>query len=444
MKRLQMGSLALGSIIGFGCFILPGAFLDASGPIGSIVGIGLGALAMIVVAKSYSVMMKKHPAGGAEFAYAHIVGGQRHAFVSGWALTLGYLCIVIMNGAALLVLFKFTVPWLFGWGYLYNVRNWEVYTGELLMVMASVAAAGYLNYRGAKQTGVAQAAMTAVLVSTVVGIGVGAFTYSGSTVQNLEPAFSPHGSALESVLAMFTFAPWLYLGFEMVPKVAREFGHPTKGALRLMAVPILAGAVMYSMVLLSTAVVSPWHPNQVVEHIWFTGDTVWKSLGTAGITVLSVSVAMACLTSINGFIMASSRLLFNMGQAQVLPRWFGTVDRRRGTPRNAILFVCGVSVLAPLVVREVVFWMADIAVVAAAIGHLYTCIAAYRVVGWEGAGGGTWAPKAWAGLGIIMALTILVLVGVPGMPGFMEGPSWVILGVWGSLGMALYVVRAHR
>ena len=407
-------------------------------------GIGLGALAMAIIAKSYSVMMKQHPKTGAEFSYAHIVGGLPHAFISGWALTLGYLCIVIMNGAALLVLFKFTVPWLFGWGYLYNVRNWEVYAGELLMVIACIAMAGYFNYRGAKVTGVAQVVMTAVLVSTVVAIGIGAFTHSGSSIGNLEPAFSPHESTLKSVLAMFAFAPWLYVGFETVPKVAREFGYSTEGALRLMAVPILVGAVIYIVVLLSTAVVSPWYPNMLVEHIWFTGDTVWMSLGTAGITVLSVSVAMACLTSINGFIMASSRLLSTMGQAQVLPRWFGTVDQRHGTPRNAILVVCGVSVLAPLVAREVVFWMADIAVVTAAVGHLYTCIAAYKIVGPRAAGEGTWIPKAWAGLGAALALTILVLVGVPGMPGFMEPASWIILAVWGCLGVALLAARARN
>ena len=95
--------------------------------------------------------------------------------------------------------------------------------------------------------------------------------------------------------------------------------------------------------------------------------------------VLSVAVAMAIFTGINGFFMASSRLLFSMGRARLLPAWFGAIDPARGTPRNALLFTGAVSLLAPWFGREAIVWVVDMAAVGTACGYLYTCLAAFSV-----------------------------------------------------------------
>ena len=42
LKPLEVGALALGCIIGFGCFVLPGDFLSDAGPLGAMLGVGLG------------------------------------------------------------------------------------------------------------------------------------------------------------------------------------------------------------------------------------------------------------------------------------------------------------------------------------------------------------------------------------------------------------------
>ena len=128
-----------------------------------------------------------------------------------------------------------------------------------------------------------------------------------------------------------------------------------------MAAAILAGAGMYVVVLLSTGVVLPWRELLAGEPAWATGVTVRASLGTGGVTVLSVAVAMAIFTGINGFFMASSRLLFSMGRARLLPAWFGAIDPARGTPRNALLFTGAVSLLAPWFGREAIVWVVDMA-----------------------------------------------------------------------------------
>lgn len=74
-KSMGAGSIwavALGSIIGWGCFIQGGLWTQrAGGPLPLFLGFLVGGLLMIVVGYSYSYMIAKFPVAGGEFAYAY-------------------------------------------------------------------------------------------------------------------------------------------------------------------------------------------------------------------------------------------------------------------------------------------------------------------------------------------------------------------------------------
>ena len=437
LAPLQVGSLALGCVIGFGCFILPGDFLETAGPFGAAAGIGLGALAMIVIARSYGRMVRTFPVAGAEFAYAYRVAGRRHAVICGWLLTLGYLSIVPLNATALAVLGKFVAPELFSRGYLYTVAGFDVFAGEVTLAAFAVVLVGFLHTRGVRGVGKAQVFMTGLLVAAVALVGIGAFTAPGATVAHWEPLFAPGRSAWAGVLAMLAISPWLYVGFDTLPQAAEEFAFPASKAFRLMATAILAGAGMYVVVVLATGVVLPWRELTAAESVWVTGAAVRASLGTPGVAVLSLAVVLAIFTGINGFFMATSRLMFSMGRAGLLPPWFGAIDEARGTPRNALLFTGAASLLAPWFGREAIVWVVDMAAVGTACGYLYTCLAAFSL-----------ARRRWArleaALGAALSAGFLVLLCVPGMPGFMALPSWIALAGWVALGALFYLWRARE
>ena len=437
LAPLQVGSLALGCVIGFGCFILAGDFLETAGPLGAALGIALGGLAMVVIARSYGLMVRTFPVAGAEFAYAYRAAGRHHAVVCGWFLALGYLSIVPLNATALTVLGRFLAPEVFARGRLYTVAGFEVFAGEVALAAFAVILVAFLHSRGVEGVGRAQAVLTGVMVTAVALVGIGAFTGPGASVANWEPWFAPGRSAWTGILAMLAISPWLYVGFDTLPQAAEEFAFPAGKAFRLMAVAILAGAGMYVIVLLATGVVLPWRELVAGESVWATGATVRASLGTAGVAILSVAVVTAIFTGINGFFMASSRLLFSMGRARLLPAWFGSIDPARGTPRNALAFTGAVSLLAPWFGREVIVWVVDMAAVGTACGYLYTCLAAFSV---------TRRPRARveAVLGALLSAGFLILLCVPGMPGFMAPPSWIALGGWIALGALFYFRRARE
>ena len=68
MSPVDVWGLALGAIIGWGCFVLPGTtFLPKAGPAGTAVGMLIGALLIIVIAISYGYLIKNYPLSGGEF-----------------------------------------------------------------------------------------------------------------------------------------------------------------------------------------------------------------------------------------------------------------------------------------------------------------------------------------------------------------------------------------
>ena len=444
LRPLHVGSLALGCIIGFGCFVLPGDFLKAAGPLGATLGIVLGGLAMIVITQSYGLMVNTFPVAGAEFAYAYYAAGRYHAYVCGWFLTLGYLSIVPLNATALAILGKFLAPDLFARGYLYTVAGFDVFAGEVVLASAAIVVVGYFNYRGVKDVGNVQVVMTTLLVSTVVVVGVGTFTDADAAAVNWQPYFAPERSPVAAVLAMLAISPWLYVGFDTLPQAAEELAFSPKQAFRLMAVSILAGAAMYVTVILATGMVMPWRELVAGGHLWMTGTTVRQSLGGGGVAFLGIAVVMAIFTGINGFFMASSRLIFSMGRARLLPAWFGKIDGTHSTPVNAIVFTGLVSLMAPWFGREVIVWVVDMAAVGTAFGYGYTCLAAYAVAG-QSANPGPAAPaRRYALLGGVLSVGFIVLLCVPGMPAFMAVPSWVALVGWVAMGGLFFVARAKE
>ena len=373
------------------------------------------------------------------------MGGRYHAYACGWLLALGYLSIVPLNATALGVLGTFVAPGLLARGDLYTVAGIDVHLGEVAMASVPIVAVALFQRLGVRGVGRLQVALTALMVGGVVTVGVGTVGSETAAVANLQPGFAPDRSPLSGVLAMVAIAPWLYVGFDTLPQAAEEFDFsPTRG-LALMSLAIGAGGLMYAVMILSTAAVVPWPSLIAGEPVWATASAVRTSFGPAGVVGLSVIVCLAVLTGINGFFLAASRLLFGMGRARLLPAWFAQVHPTHHTPTNAITFVAALSLIAPWFGREVIVWVVDMAALGTAVGYLYTCVAATRIAPGSAEGRSYGGGERRAALvGVALSVGFVLLLCVPGMPGFMAAPSWIALSVWLGLGVAFLAGRARE
>lgn len=102
MSARDIWCLALGAMIGFGCFVLPGnSFLPEAGPLGTAVGLTIGAVMVMVISASFSYLVRQMPRSGGSFLYAAALFGKDHGFILGWFLILTYWSLVPLNATAL-------------------------------------------------------------------------------------------------------------------------------------------------------------------------------------------------------------------------------------------------------------------------------------------------------------------------------------------------------
>ena len=159
-------------------------------------------------------------------------------------------------------------------------------------------------------------------------------------------------------------------------------------------------------------------------------------LGEVGLFLLSTAVIAAILSGLLGFYMATSRLLFAMSRDEVLPKLFSKLHSKYKTPRNAILFILAVSVIAPFMGRTVLGWIVDMASLGAAVGYGYTSLVAYRYA----KDNGDTAIKITGLLGFAFSIlfAILLLVPIPYFNISLGKESYFFLLIWTIMGYYFY------
>ena len=69
LRVIDIFSLALGAIIGWGCFVLPGTdFLPQAGPLGTLLGLSAGGIMVAIIGFNYGFLIEKYPEAGVRSA----------------------------------------------------------------------------------------------------------------------------------------------------------------------------------------------------------------------------------------------------------------------------------------------------------------------------------------------------------------------------------------
>lgn len=435
MRFIDVFSLALGAIIGWGCFVLPGTdFLPKAGPLGTILGLSIGGIMVGIIGISYGYLIEKFPESGGEFIYAYKNLGRVTGFVCGWFLLLAYISIIPLNTTAIALVVKYVLGDMLEVGYLYSVFGYDVYLGEVLVSITLLVIFALINIKGVKGAGGFQSFLVVVLVSSVLVLTASMFFVSPNATANLSPAFPTGKSVGASILAITAMAPWAFSGFDCIPQATEEYNFPHSRARGLIFVSIIGAVLMYACLTLVTAVESPWEEVIARGEVWATGAVVKNSLGHFGLGVLLVAMLSAVISGINGFFLSSSRLIYSMANKAVLPKSLGKLSKG-GTPKNAVIFVMVVSMIAPWFGRQVLSWIVDMCSAGIATSYLITCFVAFRLAKNKGER----KIKIFGALGVLVSAIFLVILLVPGMPGFLSKQSLVFLLIWSLVGAIFYL-----
>lgn len=448
LSPINVWSLALGSIIGWGAFVMPGnTFLINAGPLGTAIAMGIASLVMIVIAFNYYYMINKYPVSGGEFTYTRQAFGNKHAFICSWFLGLSYLTIVPLNATALALIGRNLMNNVFQIGFCYSVAGYDVYFGEIILAVIALIFFAWLSIRGVKVAGVLQTGLVFALIGGILIISAAAIINPKTSFSKLLPGFNPNNDSISGLLAVIAVAPWAFVGFDTIPQAAEEFRFSAKKTKAIMVLSILFGAAVYIILNTVTALIVPQGYETWVQYIEDvpnlnglislpTFHAAYQILGSWGLFLIGISVCGAILSGLIGFYMATSRLLYSMSKEMVLPGWFGKLHKKYKTPSNAIIFVLLISLIAPFFGRTALGWIVDMSSLGAAIGYGYTSLAAYKF-----AKGENRKDVIITGIiGCLLALIfiVLLLVPIPKLSCSLGKESYISLIIWIITGILFY------
>ena len=464
LSPAHVWALAFGCIIGWGSFINPGKkFLPNSGVEGTAIAMVLGAIVMIIIAFAYAYMVPKYPKAGGEFNYTKNCFGKIPAYICGWFLLAAYLTNVPMNSTAIGLI----VDGLDGnadllkWGFSYSIAGFKVWFGEMIFAMSILILFGILNILGVKKAGFIQTVLSSMLAGCVFILTITAIFSDKASFINMQPmwgfdraaalaanatgesidAFAHVGrqGILSAILATFAIAPWAFVGFETIPQAAEEFKFPYKKVMLIMTVAIIFGCFVYTANnTIAAAAVVNW-PDRVMAGEWVLLIGAEAMLGVLGKTLVGIAVSCAVLSGIMGFYLASSRLMYSMSRDGYLPKSFGTIDEKYGTPKKALIFCILISLSGPILGREALGWFVDMSAIGASIGFFFTSVSS--LVTMKRDKDGSTGLRVMATLGAIFSVffVILQLVPIPGLSGVhFCTESYLMLVVWIIIGLAFF------
>lgn len=442
LSPVAVVALAIGAIVGWGCFVLPGIrFLPDAGPIGAIIAFFIGALFQCIVALSYSILIRPYPVAGGAFAYAYAGFGSKGAFICGWALVLSYICVIAANAMALILLTRYLLPGVFDIGYMYTIIDWEINAGEVGFVSAMLLLFGWMNYKG---VGAASAVQVFLAIALTLGIfvlaGGTAFSES-SSIANMQPFFAEDKGPFASVLVILALTPWLYVGFDTIPQTAEEFTFSPSKARDLMLLSIIVGGALYALVTYAVSAYIPYKELLGQKHAWDAGWIADQIFGRFGGVALSVPVLAAVLAGMNGFFMASTRLLFSMGRSKFLPNMFAEVHPVYNTAWKSVMFTLGLTLIVPWFGRAALLWIVDMSAIGTALAYLFTSLTAYKYLEKNPETVTSIFSKPLTVVGACTSIICFILLIYPNSPAAIAVPSWFMLFTWIGLGGLFYKAK---
>lgn len=437
LSPLSIWGLAVGAMIGWGCFVLPGnSFLPIGGPLGATIGLTVGALMIIIISFSYSYLISKFPVAGGEFVYANVAFGKTHAFLCGWFISIAYWALIPMNGTAVGLIGRYLLPGPLQHRVLYSVAGWDVYDGEILVSILAIVIVGLINMRGVKAAGWFQTAVALGLVGAILLVTAGVLIQQPS-LEDLKPYFPTGQAPLAGIFGIAAMAPWAFVGFDCIPQASEEYAFSNKKTKALLVSSIAIACLMYALMNFVTGIVLPWEQFLATKPYWATGVAVEMVIGKIGLLLLGIAMFCGIVSGLNAFYLAGSRLLYSMSLADALPSPFSKLDPVHKVPRYGIIFMMVLAIIAPFFGREVLGWLVDMTSVGAAMGFSYTTAAAAKIA-WKQGDKGQFVMSL---VGCLFAIGFLSLLLLPFTPGTLAKPAWAFLIAWLTIGAIFFLIK---
>ncbi|MEU4783295.1 APC family permease [Nocardiopsis alba] len=439
LGRIDVFFLGFGSMIGFGWIVLTGGWIQSAGTLGAVTAFLVGGVVMALVGLVYSELVSAMPKAGGEHHYLLRGMGPRAALLGSWGIVGGYVTVILFQSVAVPRSLTYLFPDLPRIE-LWTIAGADVHLTWALVGSATAALLTWLNIRGIRQAGLLQT--SAVLFLVVVAVVLLASSFFGGRPENVEPLFTGGGSGIIAVLVV---VPFLFVGFDVIPQSAEEARVSPRRIGSLVVLSVVMAAVFYIVIVVTTSLAAPTASLGSMDLA--TADAMTHMLGHPfwGMFVVAGGLA-GIVTTWNAFLIGVSRLLWAMARSGMIPRWFGVMHRRNGTPVNALLFVGALSMGAPFFGLAMLDWAVDSGGPSIVITYLMVSVVFLllrrREPGMERpmrVGGRRPWVGVLVGVAAVVTTTAMLALYLPGMPASLSPEPWLMFVAWWALGLVFLV-----
>ncbi|BCJ47059.1 amino acid transporter [Actinoplanes ianthinogenes] len=315
----------------FGIF---GSVFQASGGMVALAYV-VGAVAMLLTASSYGVMVKKYPVAGSVYGYAGRAIAPAVGFLTGWAILLDYVCIPLLlslvAGAAMNSI----------------VTSVPVWAWVIIFVLVNTVT----NVLGIKTTKLLNwfflAAELVILVIFLI-FGLKAIADGKGHGFSLDPFYNGSTSFTWAlVLGGVSIGMLSYLGFDALGLLAEDAADGARTIRRAMYLSLIVVAVLFVAQTYVAALLVP-DPAGLIANGDPAGSAFYDAAEVAGgawlakLTALATALAWGIANNMVAQV-ATSRLLMAMSRDGQLPKFLSRVSLTRSVPTNAILTTAAIS-----------------------------------------------------------------------------------------------------
>ena len=447
-------ALALGTSIGWGSLVVTGStYLAQAGPMGSVLGMVIGTIIMLVISRNYYYMMSCIPEAGGAYAYSRDTFGYDHGFLTAWFLALTYLAILWANVTSLPLFARYFIGNYFEFGYMYTLFGYRVYFGEFLLSAAALALAGLACIFLKKCLAYMMIGMAAIIcLGIAICFVVAMLRLDIPAASAFSPAYVPDDSALAQIVRIACISPWAFIGFENISHATEEFSFHRKKAFRILVAAVIVASLLYIFVTLLSVTAYPPQYNNWLEYIHDRGNlsgieglpafyAARHYMGNGGVTLLMAVLLCLILTSLIGNILALSRLFYSLARDRILPARCADLNKK-GIPGKAVYMILAISILIPFVGRTAIGWIVDVTTIGATIIYGFVSACAWKTADFRG----DKVEKTTGLAGLIFMIAFGAYILVPNLftSGSIETETYFLFVIWAILGFFYFRLILRR
>ncbi|MCR5402249.1 MAG: APC family permease [Butyrivibrio sp.] len=447
LSPLAVWALSVGSAIGWGSLVVTSkSYLSQAGPMGSIIGLLIGFVMMLMVSSHYHFLANRYPSTGGLYNYVKEIFGYDRAFLIAWFMFLIYISIFWANATSIPLFARYFLQSVFKKGYLFTIFGYEVYLGEAIVTLVVMWLVGLLCMKSKKATARIMVVMVLLFTVGITVCFVVAMFGFGSNGTTMSPAFLPDTEVLRQIVRIAFISPWAFIGFESVSHSAEEYRFKHSNMFRVLVISVAVTTALYIFIILMSVSAYPescsgWldYISRLDEFEGIAGLPAFYAanhyLGNFGVNILMVSLLSLVLTSLIGMLRTVSRLTYAVAQDGILPGCFATLNSLQ-IPVNSILLILLVSLPIPFFGRTAIGWIVDTTTIGATIIYGFASVAVFKVSRQEGAKMNEFISGIC--LFILVAFAVFLLFPSAFYDYTIETETYVLMAVWSFLGLLYF------